>query len=158
MRGRPRKPTAIKVLEGNPGKRPLNINEPVYSGSPEMPNWLNKEAKLEWNRIVPELDGVGLLQRVDLAMISGYCQAWGLYIEAEKILQEKGRYYDIPKYTKEGELSYTFLQVRPEVATSNTAMTQIIKFCQEFGLSPSSRTRLTVAKEKQVEIMGELLD
>ena len=28
-RGRKPKPTALKVLEGNPGKRPLNENEPI---------------------------------------------------------------------------------------------------------------------------------
>ena len=28
-RGRKPKPTAVKVLEGNPGKRPLNMYEPV---------------------------------------------------------------------------------------------------------------------------------
>jgi len=28
MAGRKPKPTALKIIEGNPGKRPLNKNEP----------------------------------------------------------------------------------------------------------------------------------
>lgn len=31
-RGRPPKPTVIKKLESNPGKRPLNKNEPKLEG------------------------------------------------------------------------------------------------------------------------------
>ena len=37
-RGRKPKPTALKVLEGNPGKRPLNDREPVPpKGRAQMP-------------------------------------------------------------------------------------------------------------------------
>jgi P27 family predicted phage terminase small subunit len=145
--GRPRKPTAIKKLEGNPGKRPLNENEPFYPGAPGMPAWLSKNAKEEWNRIVPELDAVGLLQRVDRAMIAGYCEAWAKFKTAEKTIQEKGSTFEIPKYDRDGNVLSVYHQVTPEVSISNNAMSQIIKFCQEFGLSPSSRTRLTVEKK-----------
>lgn len=35
------KPTAIKILEGNPGKRPLNLNEPKPQRiAPECPVYL----------------------------------------------------------------------------------------------------------------------
>ena len=41
QRGRKPKPTALKVLEGNPGKRPLNLYEPTPEGDlPECPEWL----------------------------------------------------------------------------------------------------------------------
>ena len=43
-RGRKPKPTALKVLEGNPGKRPLNENEPIPpKGSIKCPSWLLPE-------------------------------------------------------------------------------------------------------------------
>lgn len=158
MAGRPRKPTAIKRLEGNPGKRPLNDLEPQYPGAPEMPNWLPKEAKAEWEKITKELSLTGLVQKVDKAMLTGYVVAWANFEEAEKIMKKKGRTFEIPKFNKEGELISTYYQIRPEVTISNNAMTQIIKFCQEFGLSPSSRTRLTVNKAKQKDEMEDLLD
>ena len=45
-RGRKPTPTAIKVLEGNPGKRPLNANEPKpKKKAPRCPSWLEDEAK-----------------------------------------------------------------------------------------------------------------
>ena len=50
-RGRKPKPTAIKKLKGNPGCRPLNIAEPKPTGSPVCPDWLEDEAKSEWERM-----------------------------------------------------------------------------------------------------------
>ena len=45
-RGRKPKPTALKVLEGNPGKRPLNDHEPIPpKGELKCPSWLLPEAK-----------------------------------------------------------------------------------------------------------------
>ena len=40
QRGRKPKPTAMKVLEGNPGKRSLNTTEPQPpKRAPRCPNW-----------------------------------------------------------------------------------------------------------------------
>ena len=50
QRGRKPKPTAIKVLEGNPGKRALNEMEPQpEKKAPKCPVWLDKEAKKEYS-------------------------------------------------------------------------------------------------------------
>ena len=62
-RGRKPKPTAVKVLEGNPGKRPLNMFEPTPEKiAPECPSWLNDEAKAEWNRLVDKMVELGILK------------------------------------------------------------------------------------------------
>ena len=45
-RGRKPKPTALKALEGNPGKRPLNEHEPMPpKATLRCPAWLEAEAK-----------------------------------------------------------------------------------------------------------------
>lgn len=45
-RGRKPKPTALKLLEGNPGKRPINEHEPIPpKGTVKCPSWLEQEAK-----------------------------------------------------------------------------------------------------------------
>lgn len=52
MAGRKPKPTAMKKLEGNPGKRKLNTKEPVPAkGMFVCPDWLMSEAKKEWERL-----------------------------------------------------------------------------------------------------------
>lgn len=49
MAGRKPKPTALKKLEGNPGKRKLNTKEPIPAkGMLNCPEWLLPEAKKEW--------------------------------------------------------------------------------------------------------------
>lgn len=46
MAGRKPKPTVVKILEGNPGKRKLNDKEPMpVKGMPTCPAWLMKEAQ-----------------------------------------------------------------------------------------------------------------
>ena len=53
VRGRKPKPTAIKLLEGNPGTRPLTESEPTPpKGQIKCPTWLMPEAKKEWKRLI----------------------------------------------------------------------------------------------------------
>lgn len=64
MAGRKPKPTAIKKLEGNPGKRKLNTKEPIPAkGMPECPEWLLAEAKKEWERLADLMNQMGFLQK-----------------------------------------------------------------------------------------------
>ena len=67
MAGRKPKPTAIKKLEGNPGKRKLNTKEPIPAkGMPECPQWLLAEAKKEWERLADLMNQMGVLTEVDM--------------------------------------------------------------------------------------------
>ena len=76
-RGRKPTPTAIKELEGNPGKRPLNSNEPKPdTTAPKCPKWLEPEAKKEWKRLSIEMERIGILTKVDMAAFAAYCQAY----------------------------------------------------------------------------------
>ena len=62
QRGRKPKPTAIKELEGNPGKRLLNADEPKPERKvPPCPKWLEPEAKKEWRRLSKQLEQIGVL-------------------------------------------------------------------------------------------------
>jgi phage terminase small subunit len=73
MRGRPRKPTALRVLEGNPGKRPLPQNEPRPTGKAEMPGWLKPAAAVVWGEYAPRLLELGLLTDVDGETFGQWC-------------------------------------------------------------------------------------
>lgn len=53
MAGRKPKPTAVKKLEGNPGKRKLNDKEPMpVKGMPTCPAWLMSEAQADESYLV----------------------------------------------------------------------------------------------------------
>lgn len=72
VRGRKPKPTALKVLEGNPGHRPLNKKEPMLKGRlPRCPDWLEDDAKKEWKRLGKVLAEMGMLTNLDMMALPG---------------------------------------------------------------------------------------
>jgi P27 family predicted phage terminase small subunit len=87
-RGRPKTPTNLVLLRGNPGKRPLPKGEPRPAASPavpEPPDYLGEHAKEEWERVAGELYHLGLLTNIDLPLFEDYCQSdhyWRLAVEA----------------------------------------------------------------------------
>ena len=96
-RGRKPKPTAVKVLEGNPGKRPLNMFEPTPEKvAPECPDWLNEEAKAEWDRLVDKMVELGTLTEMDMAAFAGYCQSYARWKEAEEFIEKHGTIVKTP--------------------------------------------------------------
>lgn len=95
--GRKPKPTALKILEGNPGKRPLNDKEPKPdSKAPRCPSWLEEEAKREWKRMSKTLETIGVLTKIDKAAFAGYCQAYATWKEAEEVLSKHGTIFRTP--------------------------------------------------------------
>ena len=90
QRGRKPKPTAVKQLEGNPGKRQLNANEPKpVARAPSCPKWLEDDAKKEWRRLAKQMEQLGILTEVDMAAFAGYCQAYARWKEAEEFISRR---------------------------------------------------------------------
>lgn len=138
--GRPPKPTKLKILAGNPGRRPLNTNEPKPKPiSPKCPSWLDKEAKKEWKRVAPELERLGLLTIVDGAALAAYCQAYSRWKRAEELVKKEG----LVVATESG-----YLMPHPAVKIAEKSMQLIRGFCTEFGLTPSSRGRMSLPVER----------
>ena len=143
------KPTVLRVLEGNPGKQPINQNEPKPdSDIPSYPDWLEDEAKREWDRIVPELHRLGLVTKIDITAIIGYCQSWARYVEAEKYLSDK----DSVMVTDSG-----YMQQVPQVGMSQKYLKLCQSFMTEFGLTPSSRGRIQLPGQSEDDPMEKLL-
>ena len=79
------KPTAIKELEGNPGKRKLNNKEPKPDkGMTVCSEWLLPEAKAEWKRLSEKLNQMGVLTKVDMAAFAAYCQSYARWKEVQE--------------------------------------------------------------------------
>jgi P27 family predicted phage terminase small subunit len=150
MRGRKPKPNALKRLAGNPGKRPLNEEPqpPMPNHTPYVPRHLNEEGKREWRRIVSVLLALGLYTVVDRAALAMYCQAWGRWVEAERTLAKEG-----PVLTSDKGNLYQ----NPWLHVANKAWDQMRKILAEFGLTPSSRARLSVNESGQELSLAELL-
>ena len=83
-----RTPTHLKLLKGNPGKRPIRPEpEPAVPATPpDPPEFLDEHAKNEWWRVAPELHALGLLTVLDLQPLAAYCQAYVHWVTAERAL------------------------------------------------------------------------
>jgi phage terminase small subunit len=91
MRGRRPKPTRMKVLLGNPGKRRLNEDEPRPEPAvPECPVELGAVARTEWDRLVAELAPLRILTHLDRAALAAYCGAYSLWAESTSAIQQYG--------------------------------------------------------------------
>lgn len=150
--GRPPKPTALKVLAGNPGKRKLNTNEPKpkLTKGQRPPAHLSDDAKRHWLKLVPELERLGLLSVVDVGMLEMGCTAYSDWKEAVADMEENGKVQNIVR-----EDGSVYRQQAPEVSIAKQAWEQYKGFCSEFGLSPGSRTRLRVAGEDRKDAEEE---
>jgi len=139
-RGRKPKPTELKLLEGNPGKRPVNEKEPrPKKQAPRCPSWLEPEAKKEWKRMSKTLEALGVLTQVDGAAFAGYCQAYARWKEAEEFLSKHGTIFKTPS---------GYIQQVPQVSIAQTYLKVMKDFCSEFGLTPAARTRIQVDTNK----------
>ena len=134
MQGRKPKPTALKRLEGNPGKRALNRAEPRPKVEmPRPPEHLSDEEKAKWEAIVSELHSLGVMTRIDVDALARYCTIFVRWVKAEKMVREKG---EIIK-TAAGNIIQN-----PYLSIANRALDQLNKLGAEFGMTPSSRSRV----------------
>ena len=150
-RGRQPTPTKLKLLRGNPGRRPI-VDEPepeVAAECPAPPEYLLADAALEWKRIAPELWRLGLLTLLDVTALAGYCTSVARWREAEAWLKENGT--TVVLRDKDGRVKY--VQKAPQVAIAKEALERVKSFGAQFGMTPSSRSGLSklpdVGKEKK---------
>lgn len=138
-KGRKPLPNKLKILRGNPGRRPISEAEPKPEpGVPRAPDWLSPVARQEWERIVPRLAAIGLLTMVDGFALEGFCVSYGHWVEHERIIARTGTVYS-PSNKKNSK----YLQQVPHVSIAQKYLALARMFATELGLSPSARVGLT---------------
>ncbi len=159
------KPAALKLLEGNAGKRPLDLAAGVNPRIeiPSPPKHLSVEAKKEWKRITPLLEELALVSGLDRTALALYCQAAGRLAELEtafngmvnRVMQEKGMDYADAVYA----CSYA---VTPSGYAQQSVIVQLIgkhreqvnRYLMHFGLSPAARGRVQPSNYVQPTLPG----
>jgi P27 family predicted phage terminase small subunit len=135
MRGRRPKPTRLKVLTGNPGRRPLNANEPrPQAVVPECPVELGPVAHREWDRLAGELAPLRILTNLDRAALAAYCGAYGMWAEATEAIQKFGTMVKSPS---------GYPVQSPYVSIANRQAEIMMRIASEFGFTPASRSRIS---------------
>jgi P27 family predicted phage terminase small subunit len=150
QRGPAPKPSAIEEAEGRPGKRRRNGDEPEFDSIiPECPEHLSAEAKKKWDDLAPVLHAASLLTEGDQIALASLCQAYATMAQAQKMLNKTSLIFQTPS---------GYVQQSPLFSIITTSMELINKLCREFGLTPSSRSRLSVAKaEKETDLLDDAL-
>ncbi len=158
------RPTKMKILEGEKNKDRINIHEPQpRDGRPTCPDFLSRPAKAEWKRIVPELEAMGLLTKVDRTALAAYCQAYGRWYEAEnKIKKLEKQLLDNNKDAADAYLLKTQagnVIISPLLSVANRCMEQMKSFMVEFGMTPACRSRISAnPQEEDIDPIGEIIN
>jgi P27 family predicted phage terminase small subunit len=135
MRGRRPKPTRLKFLTGNPGKRPMNEHEPRPEPAiPECPPELSPLARREWDRLVSELCALRMLTKLDRGALASYCGAYALWAEATEAIQKFGVMIKSPQ---------GFPIQSPYLSIANRQAEIMMRIASEFGFTPASRGRIS---------------
>lgn len=143
-RGRKPKPTVLRMLQGNPGKRALNHEEPAYGpGAPDKPAFLDDFASEEWDRLTEMLVSARVVTKGDSGILIVAADAYSQLRQCQEFLKKKSSLsYDASSVN--GGTSY---KPYPEVAQRNMARRQYQAALSELGLSPSSRSKIKTLPE-----------
>lgn len=143
------KPTALKLLSGNPGKRKLPENEPKPKVvAPRPPTSLSSESKKVWRKLVKPLAAVGIMTELDIMMLAALCDIEVRYQLAQDQISGSDQ---CTQMTPNGmEIQSVWIGI------ANKCLDQKIKILTEFGMSPSSRTKIQVATPDELDPLEDI--
>jgi len=139
-------PSAIRRLEGNPSRRPLNSHEPQPRAKcPKMPKHLDERAQKEWRRLVPMLTQMRVLTEADGIALANLCVDYSILQQAQESLSKTGL---LSKTTKTGMIHQSPLLNIISVTTD-----RVTRGLREFGLTPASRSRIQASDAGSVDAL-----
>ena len=143
--GRPPKPTALHILDGNPSKRPPPQDEPpLEAGMPAPPPGLDVEARAEWKRIGVTLGAVGVVTKADRAMLTAWCITWSRWWAAESDIRKRGVFI-ADKKNETGAVENPYLKI------ADKACDRLLRLAEQYGMTASARVRLAIRPKTKKE-------
>ncbi len=144
MKGRPRKPSRQRLLEGNPGRRPIPVEPalPVLGGG--IPDWLPADAGKLWSEFFPKFQNCIFTSELDGPMIALLCSTWDLSMRSLRKLQREG-------LTRNGRKNPAATIWRQNVGL-------FMQIASRFGMSPADRARLFAGHGPEKDPGGDTLD
>lgn len=147
MAGRRPKPTALKLVEGNPGKRAINKSEPKPKREiPSCPAHLTDAAKVAWGKLCVLLDRMGVLTEADSLALERLCDCYADILECRELIGRDGR-----TYTTQDQNGNTLIKNNPAVNQLRAADSQFKSYLVEFGLTPAARTKVKATSNDDEE-------
>ena len=134
MAGRKPLPTHLKLVKGTARPHRLNKKEPKLPlVAPEPPDHLDERAKTKFTELAKMLARHGVMTELDAGAIARYAVVWCRWVDAEAEIKKRG---PVVKTTGDNIIQNPFL------AVANKCLLQMAQIESEFGLTPSSRSRI----------------
>lgn len=129
------KPTALRLLHGDRKDR-INQREPVPSAEPMTPpENVTPEVRAVWDFTARHLVIMGTASASDRDALHAYCEAVVAHAKASAVLAQTSI---LVKGIHGGMVRNPALQIQRDAART------LLRFAQEFGLTPSARSTIEV--------------
>ena len=149
MSGRKPIPTNLKIVKGTAQPcRILKDEAKPKADAVRMPAGLSDDAKKQWKLVAKQLTAAGLLTNLDTFALAMYCEVFGRWSYANDQIKENGPIVTAPSGYP---VQSPFLQI------ANKSFDQMTKMLVEFGMTPSSRSRVAGAGPAVEEDDGDPL-
>jgi P27 family predicted phage terminase small subunit len=149
-RGRKEKPSALKRLAGNPGKRPLNDREmQPDTADARAPHGMSRGALKFWRKYAPGLIQLGVLKATDVPAFILMAELYAVGMRAAREVEEEGKLWTTGSVGNEVK--------RPSVQVLKEFASAFRLYAAEFGMTPSSRSGLHVAEDAKEPTLAEQL-
>ena len=172
--GRPPQPTALKILRGNPGRRPIKQDEPSFGLKLHpAPKHLDATAKRKYSEIGNLLLSKGVVTEADAGILALYAQSWSLWVSAslevdaeEKRQAQVEDLWDTQEHDDFEQLEKRLRRLERRALSTSPAVQQrhqerlnIDRYGGQLGLSPVMRAKLHVepapkAKDEMEELLS----
>lgn len=148
-RGPKPQPSILKYVRGNPGKRAMNTSEPTPNEIDDdfpPPSYLSGDGLEKWHQVVPVLLGMRVMTEADVETIGRYCAIWAEWKKNYEMVKKNGDVLTIwetdPADPRKQRVKY--MQPTPYATQMKSLATLLLRIEQEFGLTPSSRSQVTI--------------
>jgi P27 family predicted phage terminase small subunit len=149
MLGRKPKPTAVRKMQGNPGRRDFNDREPKAKGRlVAAPEWMSESQKAGWLYAI-ENSPAGLLKMLDSSLLA-------IWVVAEDIHRNAVQKLALGLVTKSPRAGEPMQN--PYLPIVNKQAMIMLKAASELGFTPSSRSRIVVDAEESDDPAEEYLN
>jgi len=153
--GRPRTPSATKILHGTFQKcrNPENEPKPEVESFRKCPGYIGHYGKKLWDEIVQELVDVGIVTKVDWSIVEMTCVFYDQFRRAES-----GMLYRVNeegKMVRQGFVDYFDGRTSNSATLYNVmnhASEMFLKYATQIGIGAVARNRINVKPKNAVEI------
>lgn len=137
-RGPPKKPTALKIVQGTAQPSLINPDEPMPEGAlGPPPDDMLKSERQHWQRVAASCYW---LTEADRDTLRHYCETWQDYQSERGRMKARGSVYKAASgYAQSSAYFGNVMKLRDELR----------RLARELGLTPAARTDIKAPKKEQ---------